>query len=104
MGVRTLNSFLLLARPSQGFYSIYNRTRKSFICLGILLTTTHLPTFVIGAAWMTNVHIGPSKLYPVIPGCFIESTVTYGFWCVITPSMVRGDQPRQLPMLTRLGL
>jgi hypothetical protein len=97
MGVRTLSSFLLLARPSQGFYSIYNRTRKSFICLGILLAITHVPTFVIGAIWMTNLRIGPSKLYPVIPGCFLESTLTYEFWRVITPSVVRGDQHKATP-------
>jgi len=90
MGVRTLKySCLHFARPSRVSSSIYNRTRKSLICLGILLAVTHLPTLVIGAIWMTNLRIGPSKLYPVISGCSLESTVAEEFWRVITPSAVR---------------
>jgi hypothetical protein len=91
MGVRTLSSYLRFARPSRGPSSIYNRTQKSFIYLGILLAITHFPTIVMGALWMTNLRIGPSKLYPVIPGCFVESTATDEFWRVITPSVVSGD-------------
>ena len=80
---------LLFARPSRGSPSIYQRTRKALICLGILFGVTHLPTIVVGTVWVATLHARPSQLYPVIPGCSLETTITYGFWCIVTPSMVR---------------
>ena len=33
-------------------FSIYDRTRKSLICLVTLLVVTNIPTLVLGARWM----------------------------------------------------
>ena len=70
-------------------FSVYNRTRKSLICLSILLVATQIPTIVLGTRWMITLRIGPSNLYPVISGCCLESTAPDEFWHVITPSLVR---------------
>lgn len=89
VGVRTSVHASWSNGPDEGL-SIYNRSRVSLICLSILLAITHLPTLVIGAVWMmTTLHIGPSKLYPVIPGCVLESTTPRDFWKVVIPSVVR---------------
>lgn len=37
----------------------------------------------------TTLHIGPSELYPVIPGCVLSSTAPRDFWKVVIPSVVR---------------
>lgn len=53
---------------------------------------THLPTVVIATMGMATAGIEPSELYPVVPGCFLDTAASGVFWNVITfaPSVVRG--------------
>jgi hypothetical protein len=55
----------------------------------------HLPTLVLGVQWMATFRIGPSKLYPVTPGCSFRSTATerVTFPSVVRCCMAQGHPP-----------